>query len=458
MRFSLFFVITVFAFCFLSFINTNAGIYRSLSKKSTLLDQLPAKYDLREKSLVTSVKSQSGGTCWTHAAAASLESNLLLTKTWSTAGEQGEPDLAEYHLDWWNGFNRHFNPDTEPTKNGLVVHQGGDYLVASAYLSLRGSVRNSDGQSYQRAPDSFKPSYRFYYPRHIEWVSSETNDIFEKTKKIKEAILNAGAVGTALAWSNSFYESSSNSFYQPKTSGALPNHAVTIVGWDDNKKTRADQKGAWLIKNSWGSGWGDGGYFWISYYDKVAGTHPQMGAVSFREVEPFKYDRVYAHDMHGWRDTKKDALAGMNVFKAEEAPANKTEYIKSVSFYTTEDKSDFEIKVYRGFENNQLSGEVARTQGNQSLKGFHTVDLDAEIPVLPGETFYITLNLSNGGLAYDKTSDVPVLLCSKTREKIIVISKAQKGQSFYYKDSAWRDLTEEDSSANLAIKALTIFR
>ena len=41
-------------------------------------------------------------------------------------------------------------------------------------------------------------------------------------------------------------------------------HAIVIVGWDDNKR-------AWRIKNSWGTGWGEGGYAWIKYGANLIG-------------------------------------------------------------------------------------------------------------------------------------------------------------------------------------------
>lgn len=48
-------------------------------------------------------------------------------------------------------------------------------------------------------------------------------------------------------------------------------HAVVAVGYDDGKTIKNPNaggpktKGAFLIRNSWGSSWGDGGYGWLPY-------------------------------------------------------------------------------------------------------------------------------------------------------------------------------------------------
>src|SRR5438874_2925731 len=99
---------------------------------------LPEKFDLRTVEAVTPIKKQQGGTCWTHGTMASIESHLLLSGKWKAMNMKGIPMLSEYHLDWWNGFNKKHNEDlTDPNaaNTGLTVHQGGDYRVAAAYIS-----------------------------------------------------------------------------------------------------------------------------------------------------------------------------------------------------------------------------------------------------------------------------------------------------------------------------------
>ena len=101
------------------------------------------------------------------------------------------------------------------------------------------------------------------------------------TASIKDAVMTYGALHTA-TWESASYLPAQKSFFD-SDSGSQTNHAVAIVGWDDTfaasrfASTPAGN-GAWLVRNSWGPGWGDGGYFWVSYYNAHCGRNNVLNA------------------------------------------------------------------------------------------------------------------------------------------------------------------------------------
>ena len=413
---------------------------------------LPASFDLRDhngESYVPSIRNQGGyGTCWCFGVMASMEGNLYMTGNWTGSGETGQPNLSEAHLDWWNGFNEHNNDDTDPPSGaGLEVHNGGDYMVASAYMTRgEGAVRESDALygGIDSASERTDTSYRYFYPREILWLMMEQN--LSGIDDIKRAIVTEGIVGTCMAYSGSFM--SNYVHYQPPSNGNDPNHAVAIIGWNDIKTTQAPLPGAWLCRNSWGS-WGPyGGYFWISYYDKHSTKHPEMGAVSYRNVTYEPYSRFYYHDYHGWRDTLVNASEAINAFNAT---AN--EQLRAVSFYAAADNVNYTVKVYDSFENGTLSNELISRSGHIDFRGFRTIDLPEPVQLSEGDLFYIYVNLSAGGHPFDRTSDVPVLLGGFAKSTL-VSSESSPGESYYHNGSDWCDLYDLNPSANFCIKGL----
>ena len=77
--------------------------------------------------------------------------------------------------------------------------------------------------------------------------------------EIKQAFCSYGPISTCVMVTALFQNYTTGVFNEFASNASLgANHAVLIVGWDDSK-------GAWLIKNSWGTWWGENGYMWIKY-------------------------------------------------------------------------------------------------------------------------------------------------------------------------------------------------
>ncbi|MBN2021328.1 MAG: hypothetical protein JW809_00905 [Pirellulales bacterium] len=450
-----------------------------------------AAFDLRDvlgdgsTNYTTSVKDQSWGTCWIHATMAAMESDLVRTGDWTAAGLLGEPDLAEYHLDKFNGFTRRGMPDDEPNDSwytgqrdpypgsnvdepattrdhGLIVHLGGDYRIAAAYLTAHGAVNETDSTritsgTYAQRRQKFGylddegvklvDDYAYFVPRHVEFLTWQGTDE-EKRQRIKESLVENGAVATCMYYGGGFI--SGENHYQPPSDANEPNHAVTICGWDDNRVTQAPTPGAWLCKNSWGPSAHGDGYFWISYEDKHAARHATMGGAAFRDVESQPYDVVHNHALHGWQyDT-----AGVNdvVEVANRYVAAGDELLSSVGLYTLASDVGYSVRITSSLGESAVA--LAQQDGSFAQPGFHTVDLDRPVWLDRDEAFYVVLSLTEGGYAVDASFRVYTAMGTVTDPPYDIYSSAAPNESFWRDPrGAWADwLDFDDAAARLGLE------
>jgi len=93
-----------------------------------------------------------------------------------------------------------------------------------------------------------------YKARNADYVNQLVD--IPPTNEIKKALIAHGPLSACVYIDTAFLAYARGVFNH--TAFNQVNHAVTLVGWDDSKN-------AWLIKNSWGTDWGEGGYMWIAY-------------------------------------------------------------------------------------------------------------------------------------------------------------------------------------------------
>lgn len=443
--------------------------------------KLDEKYDPRKDediaSKIPAVRSQSPlGTCWAHSAMAMVEMSLLKQDKLPLNEDMSEFQTVFFmNHDWIDPLglcsddNFHVidknSSSTTLSSNWYDVGSNTTYTKfmlmdwVGAVSEIKEPSTKYDILAEQKGSayldDSYAISKDSVHVQDVNVINSKDRDI------MKQMILQYGAVGMSYYSSsdNKYYNANKAAYYNNANNSA--NHAVVAVGWDDNFaasnfKTTPPSDGAWLIRNSWGDWYGDGGYFWISYHDtSIRSSAYSVNAISSEDKE-YYYDHNYQYD--GGISTKKGSLRS-GVEEANIFTAKGKEVLKAVAIYTGANY-DYDIKIYKDLtdKNNPISGtEItgASVSGNQLFEGYHTVELGENVNLASGEVFSVVVTLKN-----KNDGDVTNYAIDSDFNGGWIYSDvdAQEGQSFYRaagSDSEWKDLGAS-RQANLRIKAYTI--
>lgn len=409
------------------------------------------------------------GTCWAHSAVALTEFYMLKKGLKDSYGGVVDKNVnySELQLAYFCYHNSP-NPlydtgDSVTFKNGneTFLDFGGNLgFAAQSMIRYSGITDEEEGSTaYSNAANVLQNGLADTYAHDHDqaYLKNEYEVNLKSNPKLaKQVILENGIIGTSFYWDSKYLANDGKSFYNGTENKT--NHAVAIVGWDDNYsrtnfKTDPGENGAWLIRNSWTTypAISSSSYFWLSYKDTSLNSTAYVYEMADRDRGEV-YDNNYYFDsqLHDICTVPSGKVA--NVFTSQKT----SEELKAVSLDITLPNSsavDYIIKIYKGLVDtaNPESGTLMDTvTGTLPFAGRYTIPLNETVSLTQGECFSVVVD--TGSDRIDRECDY------LWKNQVNMDTNINSGESFYYEGGSWKDMILKSSGGNYGnacIRALT---
>lgn len=445
--------------------NTKVEYKNPFFQSRMLRSSLSSKYSLKDviANNIIVRNQQETGSCWAFAALSSLETNLALQNYKNGVNTSKVYDFSERHMEYAN---------TRTFANGKInemgynreIGAGGDYYLSASYLTNGlGAVEESsmpfknDENLIDISELNKTVTSQVYDTRNFpSYYSSDDKS------EVKEHIKNYGSVYAGVHGASLFtgdcYNNDTGAIYCSSSIFYPSDHAVAIIGWDDNysvenfnEASRPKSNGAWIIKNSWGErmeynlaelkeeifntykqqciaqGWtdatlipnefieqagytiegdiayikiGDNGIMYVSYED--ANINKTLWGI-IKSADTTDYDNIYQYDVYFAANQLTWSQSEIMLCNTFNKQTTGTEYLTQVGIYAPE---TYTCRVYvnpNGTSKAKSDLQLVSLKAGESETfdaGYHTLEF-AEPIEIKSNSFAVVVEIASASYNID---------------------------------------------------------
>lgn len=434
------------------FMNIARMLKANASQKFSLKDIIPENIIIKNQ--------EKTGACWAFASLSSLETNLALSNYRNGINLSKVYDFSERHMEYATSKTFANGVKNKMGFNRQAGDGGTDYMAISYFTNGSGAIPESempfenneniiDISEIQNKTVSSRVYDTIFFPDYGKATDNVTK--LEIINQIKQHIQNYGSVQASIHGNSS--STSEYKCYDNKTGAKFCNdssthpidHAISIIGWDDNysidnfpEDAKPTSNGAWIVRNSWGiknligtltdykvaifeyyqqeciaKGWnsaeeipdefakqmaekngyivenndlyakyGDNGIIYISYEDVNISTD-MFGII--KAADAVDYDYIYQYDelfpMFVTTITNYNTIMLCNLFNKQ---STGTEYLTQVSLYAPE---TYTCKVYvnpngTSKAKSDLQPVMLKAGATETISaGYHTLEFSKPVEI-----------------------------------------------------------------------------